>query len=211
MLEQLDLDEVAEAYFNVRKPERPEYERLLIRARSEAILPILQALLTSVAASEVHIQETIKKFVPIRLYPTHVERATREWWAKVSTEREVQEAYEILQKIEQTGQPVSTRLAEVLLLARYEYRLIAALLLLMYESLDKDALERVQAAFGLFSSKYRKYRKLFELTAIILAQTGDARLNNAIEDDARSRHLTVEQWIERTKMAGLIELQKKSK
>ncbi|HID30526.1 MAG TPA: hypothetical protein EYP19_11055, partial [Desulfobacterales bacterium] len=42
---QLDLYEVAEAYFSAPTPDKLEYERLLIRARGKAIFPLLRALL----------------------------------------------------------------------------------------------------------------------------------------------------------------------
>ena len=56
---QLDLDEVAEAYFSVRTPDRPEYARLLIRARGRAIFPLLRAVLAATARQRKHADDLV--------------------------------------------------------------------------------------------------------------------------------------------------------
>ncbi len=213
MLEQLDLDKVAEAYFHIKTPrDRLEYERLLIRARSEAIPPILQAMLDSIEAAEVHVDKLIAKHVPIRLYHTLGEKEIRKRWAKLSTEPILQDGYEMLQKIEQSGQPVSTLLCVVVIQGDYVMRLAATMLLVMFEALTEEARQGIRLALPLIRSNYKWRRKkqevLVGLLAIILAHAGEAHWKKLVEDEARFYRLTVEQWIERTTIEGLIELQR---
>lgn len=203
MLEQLDLDEVAEAYFFVRPSDRPEYERLLIRARGKAVLPILRALLAKIAVGDVHSNKLAH--IGSHILP---EKEVANVWKQITMEH-VQLAYNMIERIEQTKQSAGIPLCEVLLQEGDKMRLAAAILLSMYKSPGKEIQEGVQSALRLITSEKNKQQgTLLRLLEIVLSRTGDVQWRRRVEDQARKNGLDVEQWADRAKKEAYIQLQR---
>jgi hypothetical protein len=124
MLDQLDLNEVAEAYFSVRAPDRLEYERLLIRARDEAVPPLLNALLVVASEGNKRLATVARR----EQFSANEEERARIFWAKGLAELLIQAAYDVVRRI---GPPAQMRLCVMLVHHEYKVRLAAALLLAM--------------------------------------------------------------------------------
>ncbi len=190
MLDRLDLNEVAEAYFSVRTSDRPEYERLLIRARAEAVFPLLEALL--IVTSE------YKKLVAILMH--HERLSAREkagariFVAKVHIEPMMEAAYDVVRRI---GPLAQVLLCGMLLHYEYKIRIAAALLLAMNTSPDEKVQELVELAMILLERKLKNQGILLRVLGIVLFHAGASEGKKLVEDEARSNNFTIDEWIQR--------------
>lgn len=199
MPERFDLDEVAEAYFSTRTPDRSEYVRLLIRARGNAVFPLLRALL-GLTTKYKQLTKDIARAARESIFG---EGGGRYMWAKASLESEVQNAYDIIRRI---GEPAKIELCRALLERDYKMRLAAALLLSMDESPSEETMHGVQNALA-YIKPDQKGAIVLMLLGIVFDRAGDAKWHEVIEDHARDANLSVEQWRERAVNTALIELQ----
>ncbi len=198
MYEQPDLDEIAEAYLSVGTLDRLEYARLLLRAGSKAVLPLLGALLSL----------TLK-------YKHNTDRIARAWrgaafgeeggryiWAKATFEPEVRSAYDVIRRM---GQPAKTELCRALLSRNYRIRLGAALLLSMDEKPSSETKNAIQESLSQLADPSQSL--ILMLLGIVMFQAGDDRWKQAIESHACGSGVNLQEWMERTRNTALIELQ----
>jgi hypothetical protein len=197
---QLDLDEVAEAYFAVRTPDRPEYERLLIRAREKAVLPLLRALLGQALQQRRMIDELSEE-----LDATPAESGLAAYlFAKSTFEPTVDQAYDVIQRI---GESAKLQLCQALGKNDYELVLAAALLLSWDESPGKAIHEAIQKALA-YIKRGPDQALVFMVLGIAMARAGDLKWQQVIEDHAQKSGLSFEEWVKRTTNSALIELQR---
>lgn len=199
MLENFDLDEIAEAYLSARTPDRPEYERLLIRAREKAVFPLLHALLAQAIK-----QKKVSGDIGRGLGMTDSGTGLAEYlYAKSTFEPEVEKAYDVIQR---TGQPAKTELCRALLERDYRVRLAAALLLSMDETPSSETQNGIQNSLGYLADPSQSL--ILMLLGIVMFRAGDTKWRQAIESHARDSGTSLQEWIERTRDTALIELQR---
>ncbi len=201
MLERLDLNEVAEAYFSVRTPDRPEYERLLIRARAEAVIPLLDALFIVISEHKKHVAALVRR----QRLSAKEEEGARIFLAKVIIEPIIQAAYDVVRRL---GPLAQVLLCGTLLHYEYKIRTAAALLLAMNDSPDEKVQELVQLAIALLERKYKNQGILVRVLGIVLFHTGASEGKKIVEDEARSNNFTVDEWMKRMTNTALAELVK---
>jgi hypothetical protein len=193
-----DLDEIAEAYFFVGTNDRPEYLRLLIRAGSKAVLPLLHALL-SLTLKYKHYTDKIARAAEGAVFG---EEGGRYMLAKATFGPEVENAYDVIRRI---GQPAKTELCRVLLDRDYRMRLVAALLLSMDESPSSETQNGVQESLSYLADPSQSL--ILMLLGIAMFRAGDAKWRQVIETHAQSSGISFQEWMERTMITALIELQ----
>jgi hypothetical protein len=198
MREQPDIDEVAEAYFSVGTNDRPEYARLLIRAGSKAVFPLLHALL-DLTLKYKHYTDKIARASEDAVFG---EEGGRYMWAKATFEPEVESAYDVIRRI---GQPAKTELCRALLERDYRMRLAAALLLSMDETPSSETQNRIQESLSYLADPSQSL--ILMLLGIVMLRAGDAKWGQVIDNHARDSGLSLQEWIERTTNTALIELQ----
>jgi hypothetical protein len=201
MLERLDLNEVAEAYFSVGVPDRPEYERLLIRARAEAVLPLLDALFIVISEHKKTVAALIRRQ---RLSAKEADGA-RIFLAKAFVEPIMGAADDVVRRVGPLAQGI---LCGLLLHYEYKMRLAAALLLAMNDSPDEKVQELVELAIALLERKYKNQGILVRVLGIVLFHTGASEGKKIVEDEARSNNFTVDEWMKRMTNTALAELVK---
>jgi hypothetical protein len=201
MLERLDLNEVAEAYFSVGVPDRSEYERLLIRARAEAVLPLLDALFIVISEHKKTVAALIRRQ---RLSAKEADGA-RIFLAKAFVEPTMRAAYDVVRRVGPLAQGI---LCGLLLHYEYKMRLAAALLLAMNDSPDEKVQELVELAIALLERKYKNQGILVRVLGIVLFHTGASEGKKIVEDEARSNNFTVDEWMKRMTNTALAELVK---
>ncbi|HWS83236.1 MAG TPA: hypothetical protein VN207_03160 [Ktedonobacteraceae bacterium] len=199
MLERLDLNEVAEAYFSVRTPDRPEYERLLIRAGAEAIFPLLDALLIVTSEYKNQIVTLIRR----ERLSTKEADAVRIFLAKAYMEPMIEAAYDVVRRI---GPLAQVLLCGMLLHYEYKIRIAAAVLLTMNNSPDEKVQKLVPLSIALLQQKYRNQGILVRVLGIVLFHTEASEWKKIVEDEARSKDVTVDEWMKQIMNTALAEL-----
>lgn len=200
MPEQYDLDEVAKALFSVRTSEKPEYERLLIRAGRKAVNPLLRA----VVFVTVRQKDMTKDLARSGKRSAFGESEVRYMWAKVTLEPVIDRALKIIQKI---GQPATSELCITLLDPDYKIRLATTLILCKGDFVSEEVRQAAQNAIYSIGPD-KKQGATVMLLGIIMANNGDHKWRDVLEDFARKEGVSFERCVEKTINTGLIELQK---
>lgn len=201
MLDRLNLNDIAEAYLSVRLPDQPEYERLLIRSRDEAIFPLLRAILIMIAKRK----NTVDSLAEQGRNSPVGEDGARALWARGVIEPMLEKSYDVVRRVGPLAQGI---LCGMLLHHEYKIRLAAALLLAMNDSLDEQVHQLVQRAITLLQHKYKNQGIVARVLGIVLLHIGDSEWEKILEDDAQSHNSTVEEWIKQVRITALIELSK---
>jgi|SRR5687767_11770807 len=198
MLE-FDLDEVAEAFFSVRTGEKPEFQRLLIRAGNKAVMPLLHALLGVTAKYQHYTNDIARKFKR----GIFGEESGRYFWAKVTFESEVKNSYDIIRRI---GQPAKDELCRALMDRDYRIRLSAALLLALDEEPSSETYYGTQRSLNYLADPSQSL--ILMLLGIVFLRAGDTKWLALTENHARETGISLQEWVERTINTALIELQR---
>ena len=200
MFDQYDLDKVAKALFSVRTSEKPEYERLLIRAGKRAVKPLLRAVIF-VTVRQKDKTENLARSGQRSVFG---ESETRYMWAKITLEPIIDEAVKIIQKLGSSG---THELCATLLDADHKIRLATALILCKGNFVNGEILEATQDAIYHIGPD-KKQGATVMLLGIMMVNNGDHKWRDVLEDFARKEGVSFERCVEKTINTGLIELQK---
>jgi hypothetical protein len=201
MLDNLNLNDIAEAYLSVNALDQPEYERLLIRSRGDAIFPLLRAILIMTAKRKNTVDSLAEQG---RNSPVGEEWA-RELWAKGMIEPMLEASYDVVRRVGPLAQGI---LCGMLLHYEYKIRLAAALLLARNDSPDEKVQQLVQLTIALLQRKYKNQGIVVRVLGIVLLHIGVSEWKKIVEDDAQKMNVTVKEWIEQIRITALIELSK---
>ncbi|MGH2516435.1 MAG: hypothetical protein ACRDHP_12340 [Ktedonobacterales bacterium] len=202
MLEQRDLYEIALAYFKVRAIERPEFERLLIRSRNDAILPMLRALHTVVGFG----RKPTAEIARIARRTPQGELFFRGEWASLELQSSLDAAHEVVRRI---GVNAQESLCKAILEPDYSLRLLAALLLSMEEHINSDTREFAQVAANIIGTDRRQAKRQGELIllfAIVMLHAEDPKWTEFINSWAGARSQTLEEWVAARRKTALVRL-----
>lgn len=206
MSDNLNLNDIAEAYLSLGLPDRLEYERLLIRSRGDAIIPLFRAILILIAKRKHLIDARVKEARSLPKIQRQVaEDTVRELWARGVIEPLLQDAYDVIRRLDPLVQGV---LCGTLLHDDYKIRLVAALLLARNDSPDKKLQQLLQLNVVRLQRKYKNQGILVRVLGIVLFYMGADEWKKLLEDEAQKNSATVEEWIKFLKTSALIELSK---
>lgn len=202
MLDNFDLTEIAEAYFSVPTPHRIEYQRLLIRARDNAVQPILRAMLIQLERTRSQANDLGRR----GRNSAFGETEARYIWAKVTVEKMLEDAHEIFRRIDERAY---THFPILLLESANKQVLIVAMLLQMAPTLSENTIADLGQRIRNLSPEPGEERKFaIMLCGSILAQAGNRQWQQLIAEHSHQMGLTPDEWKTKTWNSALIALQK---
>lgn len=189
-----DLYEIALGYFLVRPVEMAEMERLLIRARGDAVYPVLRALHSWVVRQQPS---------ATRLAATpDGQTLARLVWARSVLKPGIDRAHDVVRRV---GLDAHWALIRALVEKSDAIRIEAALLLAMEEPLSPAITGAIRVILKMFPTSARDSALALAL-GIAMVRAGDSVWVAVVDRAARRRNETPDDWLDQARNTALLAL-----
>lgn len=198
--ERTELYEIARAFLSVRKLEQPEFERLLIRAKAEAIPPLLRALHSMIGMQRLRARRLARQ---ARRSKRGME-LFRAWWAQICVEPLLDAANDVIQRI---GPEAQLALVKSIVQPSASIQIEAALLLEKSGEISMEAEQAIEPLLAVLAiDRKKRFKTLIVLLGIVLTRSGDVRWRTEIEEWAAKRGSTLSEYADRMRKMAILEL-----